>query len=131
MIDLLIKKAALLNNVVQKYPNIQQLDKGSLNKLFFSAYQEVISEKENTSFRIMKDCADNCCKSYVNSISDCDGNLLIGTSVILSSVAVEVFTGNFGVVIAALTIGMGGINLEHLRCTNAAARDYKLCKGYN
>lgn len=131
LIDLFEQQLFLMKRLLNKYPNIQQLKKNELSDLFLTCKLIVVNNKNPKNYKIMKDCTNDCCRAYVNGMSDCsDIFMLSSAAVVLVGIGEFIVTKNLIASEFTIVAGLGGTNLENIRCQNSIVRDYRLCMHY-
>ena len=131
LLDLFEQQFFLMKRLLNKYPNIQQLNKEELANLFLTSKQVIVNNKNPNNNKIMKDCTNDCCRAYVNGMSDCSNIFMLSSAaVVLVSIGEFVITKNLFASEFTVVAGLGATNLESIRCQNSIVRDYRLCMHY-
>jgi hypothetical protein len=131
LLNLFEQQFFLMQRLLNKYPNIQQLNKVELADLFLTSKLVVVKNKNPNNYKIMKDCTNDCCRAYVNGMSDCSNSFMLSSAaVVLIGIGEFVMTKNLFAAEFTVVAGLGVTNLENISCQNSIVRDYKLCMHY-
>lgn len=131
LLDLFEQQFFLMKRLLNKYPNIQQLNKEELANLFLTSKQVIVNNKNPNNNKIMKDCTNDCCRAYVNGMNDCTNSFMLSSAaVVLVGIGEFVLTKNLFASEFTVVAGLGATNLENIKCQNSTVRDYRLCMHY-
>lgn len=131
LIDLFEQQLFLMRRLLNKYPNIQQLNKEELADLFLTSKQVIANNKNPNNYKIMKDCTNDCCRAYVNGLSDCSNSFMLSSAAVaLVGIGELIITKNLFASEFTVVAGLGAANIENIKCQNSSVRDYRLCMHY-
>ena len=128
IVSLIKQKEIALLRVKTNYLKLDLLSKEEFIRLFTNSYKKVA---DNYAMLMRRPgCFNSCCDAYVDAIDDCDIDFAIGTggAILAGAVATIVSTPVGGA--GALSIGIGTAYALHERCSMSAARNYRVCQGY-
>ncbi len=131
LLSLLDEKGAIWTRIVEKFPALNQLSSDELSRVLGDGYKIVIERNTRAEEgRHAPGCTTNCCDHYVADGGDCDYDFAIATGLtFLGGVAAGVF-GSPMAGAAVISLGVGGAYAYHTRCMKTAARNYRICMGY-
>ncbi|TRZ76644.1 MAG: hypothetical protein D4R94_04510 [Chitinophagaceae bacterium] len=131
LVNLFQNKVDLLKNIINKFPNLHQLNKAELKELYITSRASVLLKNNSGVNAVTSSCTNDCCRAYVNNVSDCWNTFALNSSVTVIFAAFQLYTTeNLIEASRSILIGIGSTKLDGVRCENAAVRDYRLCMHY-
>lgn len=131
LVNLFQNKVDLLKNIINKFPNLHQLNKAEIKELYITSRASVLLKNNSGVNTVTSSCTNDCCRAYVNNVSDCFNSFAMISGLAIFTASVELLTTK-DIVGASkdILLGIGGAKIESVRCENAAVRDYRLCMHY-
>lgn len=131
LVNLFQNKVDLLKNIIKKFPNLHQLNLAELKEIYVTSRASVLFIKNASVNAVANTCTNDCCRAYVNNVSDCFNSFAMISGLAIFTASVELLTTKD--IIGAskdILLGIGGAKIENVRCENSAVRDYRLCMHY-
>jgi hypothetical protein len=130
-VNLFQNKVDLLKSIINKFPNLHQLNVAELKELYTTSRASVLLKSNSSVNAVASTCTNDCCRAYVNNVSDCFNSFAMISGLAIFTASVELLTTK-DIVGASkdILLGIGGAKIENVRCENAAVRDYRLCMHY-